>query len=98
MIVWWFERVVSTYQFAAVECVVLLGPGVVSSYAPAEFVTTLDSIEQVELHAESVIPSREFFILAAKVRVLLLFGHVEVKVGVGPMGWNYGSSESDAYL
>jgi hypothetical protein len=88
MIVWWFERVLSTYQIAAVECVILPGPGVVNIDAPAEFVTTLYSIVQIELLAESVVPSHEVLILAAKVCVLLLFGHGEMKVVVGIMGWN----------
>jgi hypothetical protein len=98
MILWWFERVVPTYQDAVVEFIVLLGPGVAIQYASAKVVATLDSIVQVQLHAESFAFSHELLILAAKVRVLLLFGHVEVKVGVGPMGWNYGVWESDAYL
>jgi hypothetical protein len=87
MIMWWFERVVPTYQDAVVEFIVLLGPGVVIRYASAKFVATLDSIVQVQLHAESFALSCERLILVAKVRVKL-FGHVELKVGVGPMGWN----------
>jgi hypothetical protein len=85
---------VPTYHDARGVVIILLGPGVVRAHTPTKEIATLEDIEYFQLHPHSLFELR---ILAQNISGSC-FGHGEMEVGFGIMGWNEEVWGSDAYL